>query len=176
VNVQNTLLWIKTTFAGNKPRRCVQTSPKLAERGFGTTICWFLYNVFSLIFKIKFIYFNWRIITLQYCDGFCHTSTWISHRDTCPPILIPPPHPIPLDCPEHRLCVLHALNLHQSSILHMLMYLFQTILSNHPTLALSHWVQKSVDVCVSFAALMDLEFYVFHLNLKADPFLMRMWL
>ena len=23
----------------------------------------------------KFIYFNWRIIILQYCDGFCHTST-----------------------------------------------------------------------------------------------------
>ena len=25
------------------------------------------------------IYFNWRLITLQYCGGFCHTFTWISH-------------------------------------------------------------------------------------------------
>ena len=23
------------------------------------------------------IYFKWRIITSQYCDGFCHTSTWM---------------------------------------------------------------------------------------------------
>ena len=32
-------------------------------------------------FNFYFI-FNWRIITLQYCDSFCHTSTWISHRYT----------------------------------------------------------------------------------------------
>ena len=24
----------------------------------------------------KKIYFNWRLITLQYCGGFCHTFTW----------------------------------------------------------------------------------------------------
>ena len=24
--------------------------------------------------------FNWRVITLQYCVGFCPTSTWISHH------------------------------------------------------------------------------------------------
>ena len=28
------------------------------------------------------IYINWGIITLQYCDGFFHTSAWISHRHT----------------------------------------------------------------------------------------------
>ena len=37
----------------------------------------------SALIKIQIlfliIYFNWRIVTLQYCDGFCHTSTWISH-------------------------------------------------------------------------------------------------
>ena len=71
----------------------------------------------------------------------------------------PPSYPIPLDGPEHWLWVFHALNLHWSSILHMLMDIFQTILSKHPTLALSHWVQKSVlYVCVSFAALMYLDF------------------
>ena len=36
---------------------------------------------FFFNFCLKFI-FNWRIITLQYCIGFCHTSTWISHRYT----------------------------------------------------------------------------------------------
>ena len=32
-----------------------------------------------------FIYFNCRLITLQYCCDFCHTLTWISHgvQDTC---------------------------------------------------------------------------------------------
>ena len=29
---------------------------------------------FFLVFK-KFIYFNWRLITVQYCSGFCHTLT-----------------------------------------------------------------------------------------------------
>ena len=28
----------------------------------------------SSFFK-KIIYFNWRLITLQYCSGFCHTLT-----------------------------------------------------------------------------------------------------
>ena len=26
----------------------------------------------GLLFLNYLIYFNWRIITLQYCDGFCH--------------------------------------------------------------------------------------------------------
>ena len=37
----------------------------------------------SALIKIQIlfliIYFNWRIVTLQYCDGFCNTSTRISH-------------------------------------------------------------------------------------------------
>ena len=54
----------------------------------------------------KLIYFNWRLATLQYCGGFCYTSTWISHGGTCvppswthlplPSTLLPPlspPHP-----------------------------------------------------------------------------------
>ena len=39
-------------------------------------------------FKNLFI-FNWRIIVLQYCVGFCHTSTCISHRYTyVPPVSV----------------------------------------------------------------------------------------
>ena len=45
-----------------------------------------------------FFFFNWRLITLQYCSGFCHTLTWISHGRTCVPHPEPPshlaPHPI----------------------------------------------------------------------------------
>ena len=33
----------------------------------------FIYLFF--LFLKKIIYFNWRLITLQYCGGFCHTST-----------------------------------------------------------------------------------------------------
>ena len=37
----------------------------------------FMYLIFFNLFS-----FNWRIIALQYCSGFCHTLTWISHRYT----------------------------------------------------------------------------------------------
>ena len=38
--------------------------------------------------------FNWRISALQYCVGFCHASTLISHRHTYVLfLLIPPPPP-----------------------------------------------------------------------------------
>ena len=40
-----------------------------------------------------FIFISWRLITLQYCSGFCHTLTWISHGFTCIPHPDPPSHP-----------------------------------------------------------------------------------
>ena len=51
---------------------------------------------FSFLLK-KFIYFNWRLITLQYCGGFCHTFTWISHGwfHMCSPSWTPLPPPSP---------------------------------------------------------------------------------
>ena len=58
---------------------------------------------------------NW--ITLQYCSGFCHTLTCISHGCTCVPYPEPcshlPPHSIPQGCP-HALALsalFHASNL-----------------------------------------------------------------
>ena len=30
-------------------------------------------------------YFKWKLITLQYCGGLCHSLTWISHGCTCVP-------------------------------------------------------------------------------------------
>ena len=32
-----------------------------------------------------FFFIHWRLITLQYCSGFCHTLTWISHGFICIP-------------------------------------------------------------------------------------------
>ena len=40
----------------------------------------------------SFIFISWRLITLQYCSGFCHTLTWISHGFTCIPHPDPPSH------------------------------------------------------------------------------------
>ena len=39
-----------------------------------------------------FFFFNWRLISLQYCVGFCHISTWISHRYMYVPSLLNLPH------------------------------------------------------------------------------------
>ena len=56
----------------------------------------------ALIFKISFLLLT--LITLQYCVGFCHTSTCISHRDTYVSSLLTlshlPPQPTRLGC--HR--------------------------------------------------------------------------
>ena len=39
-----------------------------------------------------YYYFNWRLITLQYCHGFCHTSVWIGHMYTSVHSILKPPH------------------------------------------------------------------------------------
>ena len=65
-------------------------------------------------FFFHFIFISWRLITLQYCSGFCHTLTWISHGFTCIPHPDPPsrlpPHPIPLGLPSApalSTCLMH---------------------------------------------------------------------
>ena len=74
-------------------------SPELAGRFF---------------FFFPFIFISWRVITLQYCSGFCHTLTWISHGFTCIPHPDPPSHlplhPIPLGLPRApapSTCLMH---------------------------------------------------------------------
>ena len=65
------------------------------------------FNIFS--FKKYFTYFNWRLITLQYCGAFCHTLTWISHGCTWVSLsrtfLTLPSYPILWVFPEHWLWV-----------------------------------------------------------------------
>ena len=71
-----------------------------------------------------------------------HGNTWVPHPE--PPILFPP-HLIPQGCPSApALSVLpHASNLDGQSISHMVIYMFQCYLSNHPNLAFS----QSPKVC-----------------------------
>ena len=52
-----------------------------------------------LSFLLLLLFFiSWRLITLQYCSGFCHTLTWISLGYTCiSPSWSPLPPPSPPD-------------------------------------------------------------------------------
>ena len=87
-------------------------------------------------------FFNWTLITLQYCSGFYHTLIWISHGYTCVPHSeLPshlPPHPIPHGHPSApALSTLsHTLNLDWQSVSHIIIYLFQcySLKSSHPRL------------------------------------------
>ena len=47
---------------------------------FSTILLNFFIQIIYVSPFFQFIYFNQRIITLQYYDDFCHTSTWISHK------------------------------------------------------------------------------------------------
>ena len=96
----------------------------------------------SLLTFLKFIYFNWRLITLEYFSGFCHTLTWISHGCTCVPHpetpCHHPPHPILQGHPSTpALSTLsHALNLDRRSISYMIIHMIQcySLRLSHPCL------------------------------------------
>ena len=80
---------------------CFSTSEVGLHRQYKYESCFFL-NLILFIFP--FIFIGWRLITLQYCSGFCHTLTWISHGFTCIPHPDPsshlPPHLVPLGLPS----------------------------------------------------------------------------
>ena len=56
------------------------------------TFILFFSKILYFIIFFPFMFISWRLITLQYCSGFCHTLTWISHVFTCVP------HPDPPSC------------------------------------------------------------------------------
>ena len=95
-------------------------------------------------------YFNWRPITLQYCGGFCHKFTRISHGCTCVPHPDPPshlsPHPILQGHPSATALstLSHASNLGWQSVSHMIIYMFQcySLKSSHP-----HRLPQSPKLC-----------------------------
>ena len=69
-----------------------------------TQVSWIASEFFFFLFVCLFLVFNWRLISLQYCGGFCHPFTWISHGCTCVPHPDPPSHltshPIPQSHPS----------------------------------------------------------------------------
>ena len=114
-------------------------------------------HLFLLSFFLKnIIYFNWSLITLQYCSGFCHTFTSISHGCTCVPHPEPishlPPHPITQGHPSApALSILsHALNLDWWSVSHMKIYMFQCycLRSSHPGLLAQSAKDCSIHLCL----------------------------
>ena len=122
----------------------------------GTLICW-------LDFLNELIYFNWRLIILQYCGGFCHTLTWISHGCSC--VLHPepfsnlPPHPIPQHCPNAPAlsALFHAPNLDWWSISHMVIYMFQCYSFNS-----SHLLPSPMRITVVQMPILPKETYRFN--------------
>ena len=115
------------------------------------------------IFGRKYFYSNRKFFLILFLNftilyWFCHISKWIHHRHTCVPHPEPssllPPHTIPLGRPSAPAwsSQYHASNLDCHSF-HIWYYrYFNAILPNHPTLSLSHRVQKTVlYISVSFA-------------------------
>ena len=95
----------------------------------------------------SFFNISWRVITLQYCSGFCHTLTWISHGSTCVPHSDPPsrlpPHPIPLglpSAPAPSTCLLHP----TGDLFHPWYYtcFSYSLRTSHP-----HLLPQSLQVC-----------------------------
>ena len=112
-----------------------------------------------LFLKFKFIYFNWRLITLQYCIGFAihqHESATGVHVFpilNCPSTSLPVPSlwVIPVHHAQAP-CILHLT--WTGDLFHIYYTWFNAILPNLPTLTLSHRVHKTVlYISVSFAVL-----------------------
>ena len=148
---------------------------KSKQGKYDITDKWHTYMPFELWpwrrlgFFFSFIFISWRLITLHYCSGFCHTLTWISHGFTCVPHIEPasrlPLHPISLGLPRAltlSTCLMHPT--WAGDLFHPWSNTcFNAILSEHPTLTFSHRVQKSIlCICVSFSVL--------HLGLSLPSF------
>ena len=141
-------------------------------RIFKQTIIWFSRSLFiqyffsslarrshsasQALFFFPFIFISWRLITLQYYSGFCHTLKWISHGFTCVPHPDPrsrlPPHPISLGLPSAptlSTCLMHST--WAGDLFHPWQYTcFNAVLSEHPTFTFSQSPRVfSVHLCLS---------------------------
>ena len=101
----------------------------------------FFFPCSILLFLACFLFlkvtFNWRIIALQNRVGFCHVSTWVSHRYTYVASLLKlpltPSHPSRLSQSTGLNSQSHVVNFCWLSVLHMVTYMFPAVLSVHPT-------------------------------------------
>ena len=110
------------------------------------------------LYRKTFFFFNfsWRLITLQYCSGFCHTLIWISHGFTCGPHPEPPlPPPSPSHPSGSSQCtslehLSQASNLDWWSVSHMIIYIFQcySLRSSHPCLLPQNPKDCSIHLCL----------------------------
>ena len=121
---------------------------RLQIKHYGQIVFFFVIIYFILFFIIIIIFY----FTILY--WFCHTSTCICHGCTCVPHPEPPshlhPHTIPLGHPSAPApsILYHASNLDWQFVLHICTC-FNAVLPNHPTLALSHRVQRLFYTSVS---------------------------
>ena len=113
---------------------------------------WFLFFIY---FLYRFIYFNWRLITLQCCIGFAihqHESAMGVHVFpilNSPPLSLPVPSLwiIPVHQPQAS-CIMHRTWTGDS--FHIWYYIcFNAILTNHPILSFSHRIQRLLYTSVS---------------------------
>ena len=124
--------------------------------------------ILTMIFKyILFFFFEFifsrRIIVLQCCVGFCHMTSWISHKFVCVYILTYIPFllnlpPTPTSQYHHRAPGWAPCVTQQSFPLAIYFtqghYSFNTTLSFQPTLSFPHCVHKSIRyICISMPAL-----------------------
>ena len=91
----------------------------------------------------------WRLIALQYCGGFCHTLTWISHTCTCvslswlPPLLPSPSHSSGLSQSTGFESLVSWIDL--GLVSQTVMYMFQcySLKSSHP-----HLILRNIEMLV----------------------------
>ena len=120
------------------------------------TIFFYLSSFFLIFFP--FIFIRWRLITLQYCSGFCHTLTWISHGFTCvlhpdSPLLPPSPsHPSGSSQCTSSEDLSHASNLGWWSVSPLIIYMFwcRSLETSDPCLLPQGPKVCSVHLCLFF--------------------------
>ena len=109
-------------------------------------LCIFLFSpIFLSFFNFLNFFISWRLITLQYCSGFCHTLTWISHGFPCIPHPDTPSHlplySIPLGLPSApgpSACLMHPTWAGD---------LF------HPAICIYEWIYSAMDFSLQYNAL-----------------------
>ena len=112
----------------------------LQEILFSSSCRVFIFIIIKFFLKYKFIYFNWRLITLQYCIGFSihqhESATGIYVFPILNPSSLVPPRTIPLGRPSAPAPSIqyHALNLDWWFVSFMILYMFQchSPKSSHP--------------------------------------------